>query len=125
MKTGSPSPRSTPSSAHPLGRPKTAIFATSDLVGLDTMTHVMKNTYDLCPNDEERDVFKLPDFLQAMLDKKLLGNKTKAGFYKKEITEWKRIKKVIDPKTGEYVTYDKVSFPCLDAAKKAPTLPTR
>ncbi|HWR68546.1 MAG TPA: 3-hydroxyacyl-CoA dehydrogenase/enoyl-CoA hydratase family protein [Desulfomonilia bacterium] len=106
----------------PMGRPKTAIFATSDLVGLDTMTHVMKNTYDLCVNDEERDVFKLPEFLQAMLDKKLLGNKTKAGFYKKEVTpEWKKIKKVIDPATGEYVTFDKVSFPCLDAAKKAPT----
>ena len=110
----------------PLGRPKTAIFATGDLVGLDTMTHVMKNTYDLCLNDEARDVFKLPEFLQAMLDKKLLGNKTKAGFYKKEITpEWKKIKKVINPKTGEYETYDKVSFPCLDAAKKAPTLPEK
>ncbi len=106
----------------PLGRPKTAIFATGDLVGLDTMTHVMKNTYDLCPNDEARDVFKLPDFLQAMLDKKLFGNKTKAGFYKKEIIDWKRIKKVINPKTGEYETFEKVSFPCIDAAKKAPTL---
>ena len=41
------------------------------------MTHVMKNTYDLCPNDEERDVFKLPDFLQAMLDKKLLRQQDK------------------------------------------------
>ncbi|MGD0820035.1 MAG: 3-hydroxyacyl-CoA dehydrogenase NAD-binding domain-containing protein [Desulfomonilia bacterium] len=110
----------------PLGRPKTAIFGTGDLVGLDTMTHVMKNTYDLCPNDEARDVFKLPEFLQAMLDKKLLGNKTKAGFYKKEITpEWKKIKKAINPKTGEYETFDKVSFPCIDAAKKAKTLPEK
>jgi 3-hydroxyacyl-CoA dehydrogenase len=110
----------------PLGRPKTAIFATSDLVGLDTMTHVMKNTYDLCPNDEQRDVFKLPEFVQGMIDKKLLGNKTKAGFYKKEVTpEWKKIKKVIDPKTGEYVLAEKVSFPCIDAAKKAATLPEK
>ncbi len=109
----------------PLGRPKTAIFATGDLVGLDTMTHVMKNTYDLCADDEARDVFKLPDFLQKMLDQKLLGNKTKAGFYKKEIIDWKRIKKVINPKTGEYETYDKVSFPCIDAAKKAKTLPEK
>ena len=109
----------------PLGRPKTAIFATSDLVGLDTMTHVMKNTYDLCADDEERDVFKLPDFLQAMIDKKLLGNKTKAGFYKKEIVDWKKIKKVINPATGEYETFEKVSFPCIDAAKKAKTLPEK
>ena len=110
----------------PMGRPKTAIFATGDLVGLDTMTHVMKNTYDLCPNDEARDVFKLPDFLQKMLDQKLLGNKTKAGFYKKEVTpDWKKVKKVIDPKTGEYVVAEKVSFPCIDAAKKAATLPEK
>ena len=107
----------------PLGRPKTAIFATGDLVGLDTMTHVMKNTYDLCADDEARDVFKLPDFLQKMLDQKLLGNKTKAGFYKKEIIDWKRIKKVINPKTGEYETYDKVSFPCIDAAKRPRPFP--
>ncbi len=107
----------------PLGRPKTAIFATSDLVGLDTMTHVMKNTYDLCTADEERDVFKLPAFLQTMIDKKLFGNKTKAGFYKKEVTpEWKKIKKVINPATGDYETFDKVSLPSLDVAKKAPTL---
>jgi len=110
----------------PMGRPKTAIFATSDLVGLDTMTHVMKNTYDLCLEDEQRDIFKLPEFLQGMIDKKLLGNKTKAGFYKKEITpEWKKIKKVIDPKTGEYIVAEKVSFPCIDAAKKVATLPEK
>jgi 3-hydroxyacyl-CoA dehydrogenase len=110
----------------PLGRPKTAIFATSDLVGLDTMTHVMKNTYDLCTDDEVRDVFKVPEFIQKMLDQKLLGNKTKAGFYKKEITpDWKKVKKVIDPKTGEYVVSEKVSFPCIDAAKKAKTLPEK
>jgi len=110
----------------PLGRPKTAIFATGDLVGLDTMTHVMKNTYDLCPDDEARDVFKLPEFLQKMLDQKLFGNKTKAGFYKKEVTpDWKKVKKVIDPKTGEYVVAEKVSFPSIDAAKKAKTLPEK
>jgi 3-hydroxyacyl-CoA dehydrogenase len=109
-----------------VGRPKTAIFATSDLVGLDTMTHVMKNTYELCTADEEREVFKVPEFLQNMLQKNLLGNKTKAGFYKKEITpEWKKIKKTMNPKTGEYETFDKVSFPSLDAAKKAQSLPDK
>lgn len=110
----------------PMGRPKTAVFALGDLVGLDTMTHVMQNTYDLCVNDEEREVFKRPAFIQAMLDKKLFGNKTKAGFYKSEVTpEWKKIKKVINPSTGEYETFDKVTFPCVEAAKKAKTLPEK
>lgn len=109
-----------------LGRPKTAIFATADLVGLDTMTHVTKGTYDNCPKDEERDVFIIPKFIQDMLDKKLFGNKTKAGFYKKEKTpEMKTLRKVIDAKTGEYVDLVKGAFPCLDAAKAAKTLPEK
>jgi 3-hydroxyacyl-CoA dehydrogenase len=109
-----------------LGRPKTAIFATADLVGLDTMTHVTKGTYDNCPNDEERDVFVVPQFISNMLEKKLLGNKTKAGFYKKEKTpEMKTLRKVIDPTTGEYVDLVKGTFPCLDAAKAAKTLPEK
>ncbi len=110
----------------PMGRPKTAVFKTSDLVGLDTMSHVAQNNYDLCPNDEERDVFNLPDFIKTMVEKKLLGNKTKAGFYKTDISpEWKKIRKVIDPKTGEYVEYGKADYASLTAAKKAATLPEK
>ena len=106
----------------PMGRPKTAIFKTSDLVGLDTMSHVSTNTYDLCIADEERDTFIVPDFVKKMVENKQLGNKTKGGFYKKELTpEWKTIRKVINPATGEYEEYGKVEFPCLDAAKKAAT----
>ncbi|MFZ2805676.1 MAG: 3-hydroxyacyl-CoA dehydrogenase NAD-binding domain-containing protein [Desulfosalsimonadaceae bacterium] len=106
----------------PMGRPKTAIFKTSDLVGLDTMSHVSTNTYDLCVDDEERNTFIVPDFVKKMVENKQLGNKTKGGFYKKELTpEWKTIRKVINPATGEYEEYGKVEFPCLDAAKKAAT----
>jgi 3-hydroxyacyl-CoA dehydrogenase len=61
-----------------------------------------------------------------MVEKKLLGNKTKAGFYKKEVTpEWKTLRKVINPKTGEYEEFGKADFPCLQAAKKAATLPEK
>lgn len=106
----------------PMGRPKTAIFKTSDLVGLDTMAHVASNCYDLCPTDEMRDTMKVPDFVVKMIENKQLGNKTKGGFYKKELTpEWKTIRKVMNPVTGEYEEYGKVDFPCLDAAKKAAT----
>ena len=106
----------------PMGRPKTAIFKTSDLVGLDTMCHVSDNTYEMCVDDEERDTFIVPDFVKKMVENKQLGNKTKGGFYKKDITpEWKVLRKVIDPKTGEYVDLDRPTFPCLEAAKKCET----
>jgi 3-hydroxyacyl-CoA dehydrogenase len=105
-----------------MGRPKTAMFKTTDLVGLDIMVHVARNTYDLVEDDEARDSFVLPDFVNNMMEKKLLGNKTKAGFYKTELTpEWKKIRKVIDLKTLEYSTYDPPDFPCLAAARKAGT----
>ena len=110
----------------PMGRPKTAMFKTSDLVGLDTMGHVAKNTYDLVVNDEVRDSFIIPEFVNKMIEKKLLGKKTKAGFYKTDLTpEWKKVRKVINPSTFEYEEYEKPAFPCLDEAKKAKTLPDK
>ena len=109
-----------------MGRPKTAMFKTTDLVGLDTMGHVAKNTYDLVTEDEERDSFVIPEFVDKMIEKNLLGKKVKSGFYKTELTpEWKIIRKVINPETFEYEEYSKPDFPCLAAAKKAKTLPEK
>jgi 3-hydroxyacyl-CoA dehydrogenase len=106
-----------------MGRPKTAIFKTTDLVGLDIMMHVAQNSYDLCVDDEQRDIMQLPGFVQKMADKNLLGNKTRAGFYKTELTpEWKKIRKVLNLDTLEYEDLKRPTFPCLDAAKKAGTL---
>jgi len=68
----------------PMGHPKSASFRTADMVGLDTFYHVTTNCYEALTEDEERDVFKPPRFMKTMVeDKKLLGNKTKGGFYKK------------------------------------------
>lgn len=67
----------------PMGHPKSASFRTADLVGLDTLVHVADNCHAALIGDEEREVFVVPDFIRAMLEKKLLGNKTKGGFYKK------------------------------------------
>jgi 3-hydroxyacyl-CoA dehydrogenase len=106
-----------------LGRPKTAIFKTTDLVGLDTMSHVCQNSYDLCTDDEQRDAFVVPEFVKKMIEKNLLGNKTRAGFYKTDLTpEWKKIRKVINPATLEYEDLKRPTFPCLDEAKKKATL---
>lgn len=109
-----------------LGRPKTAMFKTADLVGLDILDHVARNTYDLVPDDEARSHFKLPGFVADMMAKKLLGKKAKAGFYKTELTpEWEIIRKVINPTTLEYEDLAKPEFPCLNAARKAKTLPEK
>ena len=106
-----------------LGRPKTAIFKTTDLVGLDTMIHVAKNSYELCVDDEQRDTLLLPDFIEKMAENNWLGNKTQGGFYKTELTpEWKKIRKVLNWQTMEYEDLERASFPCIKEAKKKDTL---
>lgn len=106
-----------------LGRPKTAFFKTTDLVGLDTTINVAKNSYELCTDDEQREIMILPDFINKMAEQNLLGNKTRAGFYKTELTpERKKLRKVLNPSTLEYDDLVRPSFPCLDKAKKKATL---
>ena len=70
-----------------IGRPKSATFRTCDLVGLDTLINVAKGVYENCPNDENRHIFKLPDYINKMLKEQYLGDKTKQGFYKKSRDE--------------------------------------
>ena len=109
-----------------MGRPRTAMFKTSDIVGLDTLGHVAKNTYELVVDDDQRESFVLPEFVEKMIENNLLGTKTKSGFYKTDLTpEWKKIRKVIDPQTLEYAEYEPASFACLADAKKAKTLPDK
>ena len=66
-----------------IGRPKSATFRTVDVVGLDTLVHVANGIYDNCEDDERRELFKLPDYIDKMVEKKWLGSKTSQGFYKK------------------------------------------
>ena len=106
-----------------LGRPGTALFGTVDLVGLDTAIHVMTHLYEAVKDDEMRDLFKPAGFLEAMLEKKLLGNKTGRGFYRRGKTETgEKTKEVLDYKTLSYVPLVKPRFPSLGAAKKADEL---
>jgi 3-hydroxyacyl-CoA dehydrogenase len=109
-----------------MGRPKTAMFKTSDLVGLDTLGHVARNSHELVADPEEKKDFVLPEFVNRMIEKKFLGKKAQSGFYKTDLTpEWKKIRKVINPTTLEYEEYETPSFPCLEAARKAKTLPEK
>ena len=96
------------------GRPKSATFRTADVVGLDTLVNVSLTTYDKAPEDEERNMFKIPDILNTLIESNRLGQKTKAGFYKKN--EDRSIHSV-DFKTGEYSPMGLVRFDCFRIAK--------
>ncbi len=104
-----------------VGNPKSASFRTADLVGLDTLLHVADNVYEGAPNDEKREIFKAPDFIAKMLEKKLLGEKTGQGFYKKsKDADGKKVILSIDYNTLEHTPQEKVKFPSLEAAGNAP-----
>jgi len=96
-----------------VGRPKSATFRTADVVGLDTMVNVSKTTYEKVVDDSERDMFAIPAILQKLVDDGRLGQKTKAGFYKK--TEDGILS--VDMKTGEYKPQKKVRFDGFRLAK--------
>jgi len=94
-----------------LGRAKSATFRTADVVGLDTMAHVIKTMQDNLQDDPFAPVYQTPAVLKGLVDAGALGQKTGAGFYKKE---GKAIK-VLDAKTGQYV----------DSGKKADEIVVR
>jgi 3-hydroxyacyl-CoA dehydrogenase len=81
-----------------MAHPKSASFRTADLVGLDTFVHVVENCHQSLTSDEDRAVFETPAFLKTMVEKKLLGNKTKGGFYKKAGDDFL----VFDPQKLDY-----------------------
>lgn len=101
-----------------IGWPKTATFRTMDLVGLDIFAYVVSYLHDHIPHDEYRDVLVVPDFIQKMIEKGLLGQKTRGGFYKKvrnkdgasEIL-------VINPETLEYEPTHRANLPSIETAK--------
>src|SRR5712692_1734903 len=100
------------------GRPKTATFRTFDLVGLDVFAHVVRNLHENLPDDPEREMFVMPGFITKMIERGLLGNKTRAGFYKREKgTDGKREILTLDPATFDYRPAQKVKLPTLEMAK--------
>jgi 3-hydroxyacyl-CoA dehydrogenase len=109
-----------------IGRPKSATFRTADVVGIDTMVKVAKGVYDNCPQDEARDHFIVPEWLERMVTQNWLGDKTGQGFFKK--TKGAGGEKEIltlDLKTMEYGPRQKPKFPSVDAAKSIDDLKTR
>ncbi len=109
-----------------LGRPKSATFRTTDVVGLDTMINVANGLYQNCPDDKARDLFKLPGYVQKMKENNWLGDKTKQGFYKKIKKEDGSSEILsLDLKTLEYKPQQKIKSATLEATKTIDNLRER
>ena len=66
-----------------IGRARSATYRTSDVVGLDTMAHVIRTMDEALPDDPWHKYYQAPVWLKALIDKGALGQKTKAGFFRK------------------------------------------
>ncbi len=101
-----------------IGRPKSATFRTIDVVGLDTLVHTANGVKDNCPEDEMRDQFVIPDFVNHMMENNMLGSKTKQGFYKmtKDANGKKNILS-LDLNTLEYREKKRAKFATLELTK--------
>ncbi|HNV98712.1 MAG TPA: 3-hydroxyacyl-CoA dehydrogenase family protein, partial [Chitinophagales bacterium] len=108
------------------GRPKSATFRTADVVGIDTFVKVAQNTYAACPNDESRDIFQIPAYVNTLVENKWLGDKSGQGFFKKvkNATGQSEIL-TLDLQTLEYKPSEKAKFAALDAAKPIDNLKER
>lgn len=109
-----------------IGRPKSATFRTADVVGIDTLIKVAKGVYDSRPDDEARDTFQIPAWLQKMVENNRLGDKTGQGFFKKT-TNAKGEKEILtlNLQTQEYEPRKKPKFATLETAKPIEDLKTR
>ncbi|MEJ8803558.1 3-hydroxyacyl-CoA dehydrogenase/enoyl-CoA hydratase family protein [Pontibacter sp. H249] len=109
-----------------IGRPKSATFRTLDVVGLDTLANVANGLYQTGEKDESRELFKLPDYLQKMVENKWLGDKTGQGFYKKtKDAKGKTEILTLDLNTLEYGPKQRPKFQSLEAIKPIEDLKKR
>lgn len=109
-----------------IGRPKSATFRTSDVVGLDTLVKVAQNLYAGLPDDEGREMFKLPEIISKLEQNKWLGDKTGQGFYKKtKSAKGETEILTLDLKTLEYKPKAKTKFPTLETTKTVDDLRQR
>ena len=101
-----------------IGRPKSATFRTVDVVGLDTLVHVANGIYENVPEDEEHETFKLPNFIDTMMENKWLGSKSGQGFYKKVKNDDGSSEILsLDLDSMEYRKSKKASFDTLEKTK--------
>lgn len=101
-----------------IGRPKSATFRTVDVVGLDTLVHVANGIAQNCPDDERKELFTLPGFINKMMENQWLGSKSGQGFYKKtKNAEGKTEILTLDLTTLEYRQNKRAKFATLELTK--------
>jgi 3-hydroxyacyl-CoA dehydrogenase len=101
-----------------LGWPKSATFRLADIVGIDVLYHVVQNIYENIPNDESRELYRVPASIEELVRRGWLGDKTSRGFYQ-------RVKKsggeseilTLDPVKMEYRPRQKARFASIEAGK--------
>jgi 3-hydroxyacyl-CoA dehydrogenase len=100
-----------------IGWPKSATFRTADIVGLDVLANVVRNIYENAPQDESRELYRVPPLVEEMIKRGSLGEKSARGFYQ-------RVKKggdseilTLDPGTMEYRPRQKARFASLEMAR--------
>ncbi len=110
-----------------IGRPKSATFRTADVVGIDTLVKVAAGVKDNCPQDEAKETFTIPAWLQKIVDNKWLGDKTGQGFFKKMPPTPKGEKEIrtLNLSSFEYEVRQKPKFATLEAAKPIDDLKQR
>ncbi|MFT4153457.1 3-hydroxyacyl-CoA dehydrogenase/enoyl-CoA hydratase family protein [Parafilimonas sp.] len=110
-----------------IGRPKSATFRTADVVGIDTLVKVADGVAQNFPDDEAKDIFKIPAWLQTMIENKWLGDKTGQGFFKKLPPSAKGEKEIytLNLSSLEYEPRKKVRFAAIESAKLIDDLKTR
>ncbi|HXD16889.1 MAG TPA: 3-hydroxyacyl-CoA dehydrogenase/enoyl-CoA hydratase family protein [Vicinamibacterales bacterium] len=100
-----------------LGRPKSATFRTLDLAGIDILAHVVHNLYERLPDEAARREFVLPAFVEKMIERKMVGEKTGQGFYKRvKGTGGESEILTLDPATLEYRPRQSPRLGSLEAA---------
>lgn len=100
------------------GYSKAATFRTADMAGLDVLNHVAENLYPAVPDDERREIFKVPEGFKKMVEKGAHGNKKGHGFYKKVKGEKGNEYHVVDPDSLEYEPQQETEFESAAKAKK-------
>jgi 3-hydroxyacyl-CoA dehydrogenase len=109
-----------------VGRPKSATFRTADVVGIDTLVKVAKGVHDNCPDDEAKEQFNIPAWLNKMVENNWLGDKTGQGFFKKTTTaSGEKEILTLNLQTMEYGARQKPKFVTLETAKPIEDLKTR
>ena len=100
-----------------IGWPKSATFRTADIVGLDVLTSVVRNIYENAPQDESRELYRVPALVEEMTRRGWLGEKSGRGFYQ-------RVKKggdseilALDPGAMDYRPRQKARFASLEMAR--------